>query len=110
MVCYTIIQCKNYSKTTIQCKYYRVLILRAGQLGALVKYTSRLEENKLVSNRTNLIRTSDKLGMGFTVVYNLNGGHYLNVRYSVPPSHKSASNVSGKSKMFPYELNWKLEN
>ena len=45
---------------TIQCKYNSVLILRAGQLGALVKYTSRLEENKLVSNRTNLIHTSNK--------------------------------------------------
>ena len=74
-------------------------ILRAGQLGALVKYTSRLEENKLVSNRTNLIRTSDKLGMGFTVVYNLNGGHYLNVRYSVPP-------VSQKR----FQCEWKVKN
>ena len=98
MVCYTIIQCKNYSKTTIQCKYYRVLILRAGQLGALVKYTSRLE-NKLVSNQTNLIRTSNKLGLGFTVVYNLNGGHYLNVRYSVPP-------VSQKR----FQCEWKVKN
>ena len=37
-----------------------VLILRASQLGVLVKYTSRLEENKLASNRMNLIRTSKK--------------------------------------------------
>ena len=34
-----------------------VLILRAGQLGALIEYTSRLEGNKLVSNGTNLFRT-----------------------------------------------------
>ena len=37
-----------------------VLILRAGQLGALVEYTSRLEGNNIVSNQTNLIRTSNK--------------------------------------------------
>ena len=36
-----------------------VLIFRAGQLGALIKYTSRLEGNT-VSNQTNLIRTSNK--------------------------------------------------
>ena len=34
----------------IHCKYNSVLLLRAGQLGELVKHTSRLEENKLVSN------------------------------------------------------------
>ena len=45
---------------TIKCKYNSLLILHAGQLGELVKYTSRLKENKLVSNRTNLIRTSNK--------------------------------------------------
>ena len=45
---------------TIECKYNSVLILRAGQLGALKKYTSRLEGNKLISNRTNLLRTSNK--------------------------------------------------
>ena len=28
---------------TIQCNFISVLILRAGQLGALIKYTSRLE-------------------------------------------------------------------
>ena len=44
----------------IKCKYNSVLILRASQLGALVKYTSRFEGNKLVSNRTNLICTSNK--------------------------------------------------
>ena len=48
IMCYAIIQCKyNF-------------ILRAGQLGALVEYTSRLEGNKLVSNRTYLICTSNK--------------------------------------------------
>ena len=36
-----------------------MLILRASKLGALVKYTSRLEENKLVSYRMNLICTSN---------------------------------------------------
>ena len=46
--------------TTIQCKYNSVLKLRVGQLGVLLKYTSRLEEKKLVSNRTDLIRTSNK--------------------------------------------------
>ena len=45
---------------TIYCKYNSVLILRAGQLGALVKHTSRLEESKLVSNRPNLNHTSNK--------------------------------------------------
>ena len=44
---------------TIQCKYISVLILRAGLLGTLVEYTSRLE-NKLVGNCTNLFRTSNK--------------------------------------------------
>ena len=44
----------------IQCKYISVLILRAGQLGALLEYTSRLEGNNIVSNRTNLICTSNK--------------------------------------------------
>ena len=34
----------------IQCKYNYVLILRASQLGVLVKYTSRLEGNNLASN------------------------------------------------------------
>ena len=56
--CYAIIQCK--SMITIEYKNNSVPILRAGQLGALVKYTTRLEGNKLVSNRTNLIRTSKK--------------------------------------------------
>ena len=58
--CYAIIQCKYNSMTTIQYKNNSVLMLRAGQLGALVKYTSRLEENKLVSNQTNLIHISNK--------------------------------------------------
>ena len=44
---------------TIHCKYISVLILRAGQLGVLVEYTSRLEGNNIVGNRTNLIRTSN---------------------------------------------------
>ena len=44
----------------IHCKYNSVLILRAGKLGALVKCTSRLEGNKLVSNCMNLIRVSNK--------------------------------------------------
>ena len=38
--------------------------MRASQLGALIKYTSRLEGNNIVSNRTNLIRTSNKLQFG----------------------------------------------
>ena len=60
--------------TTIQCKYNSVLILRAGQLGALVKYTSRLEENKLVSNQTNLICSSNKHCNKYNhVVYVLSG-------------------------------------
>ena len=46
--------------TTIQCKYNSVLILRAGPLGALVKYTSRLEGNKCGGYRTNLDRISNK--------------------------------------------------
>ena len=51
-----------------------LLILHARQLGALVKYTSRLEENKLVSNRTNLIRTSNKYCCKYNcVVYVLLG-------------------------------------
>ena len=37
-----------------------MLILGAGQLDALMKYTSRLEGNNIVSNQTNLIRTSNK--------------------------------------------------
>ena len=48
------------SMITIQWKYNSVLILRAGQLGALIKYTSRLERNNIVSYRMNLIRTSNK--------------------------------------------------
>ena len=52
--------CPYISMITIQCKYNSVLKLRAGQLGGLVKYTSRFEENKLVSNRTNLICTKNK--------------------------------------------------
>ena len=48
------------SMITIQWKYNSVLILRAGQLGALIKYTSRLEGNDIVSNWTNLICTSNK--------------------------------------------------
>ena len=36
-----------------------MLILRAGQLGALWKYTSRLEGNYLISNWTNLNRVSN---------------------------------------------------
>ena len=59
-LCYMIIQCKYNSTTTIQCKNNSVLILRDGQLGALVKYNSRLEGNKCGSNRTNLIHTSNK--------------------------------------------------
>ena len=43
----------------IPCKYNSVLILRAGQLGALVKYTSRLKENNLISNSTNLNHISN---------------------------------------------------
>ena len=38
----------------IHSKYNSVLILRAGQLGVLVKYTSRLEGNNLASDCTNL--------------------------------------------------------
>ena len=61
MLCYTIIQWKYNSMITIQCKNISVLILRAGQLRALVEYTSRLEgNNNIVGNRTNLIRTSNK--------------------------------------------------
>ena len=45
---------------TTQCKNIFVLILRAGQLCALLEYTSRLEGNNIVSDRTNLIRTSNK--------------------------------------------------
>ena len=48
----------SYNRSPL-CKYNSVLILRASKLGALVKYTSRLEENKLVSYRTNLICTSN---------------------------------------------------
>ena len=58
--CYTIIQCKYNSMIVIHCKYNSVPILRAGQLGALVKCNSRLEGKKLASNRTNLIRNSNK--------------------------------------------------
>ena len=43
----------------IHCKYTSVLVLRAGQLSALVKCTSRLAGNKLVSNWTNLNRVSN---------------------------------------------------
>ena len=72
--CYTIIQCKYNSMIIIESKYNSVLILPAGQLGALVKYTSRLEGNKLVSNRTNLIRTSNKYCCKYNcVVYVLSG-------------------------------------
>ena len=46
--------------TTIQCKNISVLILRASQLSALIEYTSRLEGNNIVSNRTNLIHTINK--------------------------------------------------
>ena len=38
----------------IHSKYNCVLILRAGQLGTLVKYTSRLEGNNLASDCMNL--------------------------------------------------------
>ena len=45
-----------------------VLILRAGQLGALIKYTSRLEGIIIVSNRTNLIRNSNKYCCKYNLV------------------------------------------
>ena len=64
--CYTIIQCK--SMINIECKYNSMLILGAGQLGTLVKYTSRLEGNKLVSNQTNLIHTSKKYCCKYNLV------------------------------------------
>ena len=51
---------ESNSYITIKCKYNSLLILHSGQLGALLTYISRLEENKLVINRTNLIRTSNK--------------------------------------------------
>ena len=59
-LCYTIIKCKYNSMITIQYKYISVLILSTGQLGALVKYTSRLEGNNIGRNWTTLIRTSNK--------------------------------------------------
>ena len=40
--------------------YNSVLILRASQLGALIKYTNRFEGKNIVSNQTNLISTSNK--------------------------------------------------
>ena len=39
----------------IHCKYNSVSILRAGQVGALVKYTSILEGNKLVGNNSMIV-------------------------------------------------------
>ena len=45
---------------TILCKNISVLMLRAGQLGVLIKYTSRLKGIIIVSNQTNLIRNSNK--------------------------------------------------
>ena len=54
--------------TTIQCNYNSVLILRAGQLGALAKPKSRLEGNKCVSNLTNLIRFSNKQYNSMTTI------------------------------------------
>ena len=50
---------KYNSMIFIHCKYNSVIILCAGQLGALVKYTSKLEGNNLVSNWTNLHRVSN---------------------------------------------------
>ena len=44
-LCYKIIQSKYNSMIVILCKYNSVLILRAGQFGALWKYTYRLEGN-----------------------------------------------------------------
>ena len=41
--CYTIIHFKYNYMIVILSKYNSLLILRAGQLGALVKYNSRLE-------------------------------------------------------------------
>ena len=60
-LCHTLCKLKERTKdeqvftlfqymNTIQCKYNSVFILRTSHLGALVKYTSILEENKLVSN------------------------------------------------------------
>ena len=49
----------SFLKVTDKINTY-LLILRAGQLSALVEYTSRLEGNKLVSDRTNQICTSNK--------------------------------------------------
>ena len=46
--------------TTIQYKYKSVLILHAGQLRVLVKHTSRLEGKNIISNRTDLICSSNK--------------------------------------------------
>ena len=39
----------------IHCKYNSVPILRAGQVGAQVKYTSILEGNKLVGNNSMIV-------------------------------------------------------
>ena len=73
-LCYTIIESKYNSMITIQCKYISVLILRTGQLGGLVEYTSRLEGNNIVSNQTNLIRISNKYNNKYNhVVYVLSG-------------------------------------
>ena len=53
---------------TIQCKNISVLIMSAGQLGMLLKYTSRLEGNNIVSNRTDLIRTNNKYSCKYNLV------------------------------------------
>ena len=80
--CYTIIQCKielyvcyssvKYKSISLKCstkiiksapkqkRYTSVFMLRAGQLSALEKCTSRLEGNNWVSNCTNLNHVSNQ--------------------------------------------------
>ena len=70
-------------------------IMRTSQLGALIKYTSRLEGNNIVSNRTNLIHTSNKYCNKYNrVVYILWANQSVNSMYLVLTIGTGASDFS----------------
>ena len=75
---------------TIYGKNKSVLILRAGQPGALIKYTSRLEGNNIVSNRTSLIHTSNKYWCKYNRVVLVLSGKPISKHYTIITSLMNA--------------------
>ena len=81
-----------------------VNILRAGQLGVLVKYTSRLEGNNLVSNWMNLNHVSNNKHCKYNCVVLSSFGQTNQLTISIKPiSYGNLAAEFGKTKIGNFE-------